>query len=208
MKKIIVSIIAFLCFSVCVVSAATVDFTLNSPVVNVLDDDLSVMTTDVSPVYNGVVLIPVRIAVESLGASVLWYDEERKVEISSDNVKVSFVVGDYNIKVNNDVVKLDTPTSIVNSRTMVPLQFFEICLGYKVRQVDVANQIILTNDTPVMRVGESFIHYDEVKLLYDADKDKYMDEEELLALGIDPAALAMIPKDAKTAGEKLYFQSV
>lgn len=181
MKKLIVLLLAIVLFAVPAVNGATVDFTVNSPVVNILDEKPDEKSTDVSPVFSdGVLFVPVRIAVESLGASVLWHDDERKVEITSDNVNVSFVVGEDDVIVNNATVKLDAPAGIIDNRTMVPLQFFEKCMNYTVREVGVSNQIILSDDMPVMRVDNSYINYDEVKLLFDIDKDKYKGEEELL----------------------------
>lgn len=181
MKKLILSIIILLNIFAVSVSGATVDFTIGSSLVNCLDNGVSVKDTDVLPVFiDGECLLPVRIATETLGAAVSWDGNQRKVTISTDNKKISFVIGESNIIVNRDIVQLDNPTVIIDDRTMVPVQFFEKCMGYFVRKVDVAGQFILTNDFPVMRIGDSYLYYDELKLLFDADKDKYSDEVELL----------------------------
>lgn len=79
---------------------------------------------DVTPyMENDRIYVPVRFITESLGASVEWIDETKKVIIRSEEAIVELIIGSNKIKVNNEEKEIDVVPQIKDNRTMVPVRF-------------------------------------------------------------------------------------
>ena len=181
MKKIFVLILLLFHTFSFAVNGATIDFTNGQETVNVLDDSVYTKTSDVSPLLiDGKWKLPLRITAETFGDVVLWEETDKTITVSSDDIVVKIKINDIVATVNDKIVELDSAPLIIDDRTMVSPLFFELCLGYGIRYVEADDGVLITDEKPIMRIGDSFIYFDEVKLLFDADKDKYKGEEELL----------------------------
>jgi len=81
---------------------------------------------DVPPtIINNRTMVPLRFVGESLGAEVEWIGETQTVEIILEGKKLSLVIG-------KTAPGLDTPATIVNGRTLVPIRYVSENLGAKV----------------------------------------------------------------------------
>ena len=68
-------------------------------------------------------LVPVREVFEYLGGKVDWDGNDRRVDVSFDETKISLWIDKKTAKVNGDDIELDVPAKIVNDKTMVPARF-------------------------------------------------------------------------------------
>jgi len=81
---------------------------------------------DVSPVIiNGRAMVPVRFVGESIGAEINWNGKTRTVRIKLDGREINLTVGQTG-------PGLDTPATIVNNRTLVPVRYVSESLGASV----------------------------------------------------------------------------
>ena len=74
-------------------------------------------------------MLPVRFISEAFGAVVGWDGETRTVTITSDNVEISFVIGNDYAMVNGEEVMLDCPAMIESNRTYLPIRFIAEKIG-------------------------------------------------------------------------------
>lgn len=179
MKKILFVLVFTLLISQ-VVSAATLDFTIGENTVNILDGEMSVCLSEACPfAKDDCVMVPIRIVAETFGATVEWSDSDRTVVVNYGETTVKLTEGSSIAEVDGNVVDIGESVVIKNGRTMVPAEFLCDKLGCYMRKLE--SVIVLTNDKPVMRVGNEYIYFDEFALMFNADRDKYEGEEELLA---------------------------
>lgn len=88
---------------------------------------------DTAPVIEqGRVLVPFRGVFESLQAEVNWNQSEQKVTLTKDQITVSLKINDTVAFKNGDLLSLDVPAKIINSRTYVPLRFAAKAIGAEV----------------------------------------------------------------------------
>lgn len=91
------------------------------------------VTTDAAPIIkNGRTLVPVRVISESLGAEVDWNADIREVNITLGGKRITLNIGSYDMRVDDEIVKLDEYAGISNSRTMVPLRAISEAFGKEV----------------------------------------------------------------------------
>lgn len=76
-------------------------------------------------ILNDRTMVPIRLIAEGLGAQVEWLEESRSVTINSGSKTLSFVIGQL-------LEGMDTPATILNFRTMVPLRYVSENLGARV----------------------------------------------------------------------------
>lgn len=86
-------------------------------------------------IENDRTLIPIRAISVSLGASVLWEEETKKITVSLDGRDIVMHIDSYEAAIGDKTTSLDCPPKIINSRTMVPLRFvceaFNLTVDYK-----------------------------------------------------------------------------
>ncbi|MBE7053793.1 MAG: hypothetical protein E7391_05895 [Ruminococcaceae bacterium] len=85
---------------------------------------------DVYPIIkNDRTLVPMRAIFEKLGATVDWDDKTKTVIATKDGVEIKLTIDKDTAMINGLETKLDTPATIENSRTMVPVRFISEALG-------------------------------------------------------------------------------
>ena len=88
------------------------------------------ITFDTSPVIrNDRMIVPLRAIFESLNAEVEWDDYTKTVTAYKGDNTIRIQIGNPTAILNDEVIELDTPAIIINSRTMVPLRFVSESLG-------------------------------------------------------------------------------
>lgn len=92
--------------------------------------------SDVEPfILNGRTLVPVRFVAEALGCDVQWDGGARTVTITDATRQIELKIGEISVSVVNretgemGVVEIDTPASIKDGRTFVPIRFVSETLG-------------------------------------------------------------------------------
>jgi len=95
--------------------------------------DGSVMKPTVDPVIeSGTTLVPIRFISETLGASVDWDANTRKVTVKSAAYDIIFTIGSTSYTVNGANKTLLAAPQIIGSSTMVPLRAISEAMGGKV----------------------------------------------------------------------------
>ncbi|MBE7047267.1 MAG: hypothetical protein E7396_07610 [Ruminococcaceae bacterium] len=101
---------------------------------------------DVMPVIvDSRTLVPMRGIFEALGATILWDDATKTVTGTKGDTKVILQIGNREAKVNDNIVSLDVPATIVSDRTMVPVRFISESLGCKVDWDDATKTVIISS---------------------------------------------------------------
>lgn len=86
----------------------------------------TVQVTDVAPIImNNRTMIPLRFIAESFGAKVDWINESRKVVIEYNGTKLEMIV-------DEPLEGFDTPPTIANGRTLVPLRYISEKFGVNI----------------------------------------------------------------------------
>ncbi len=102
-------------------------------------------TLDAAPIIrNSRTMLPVRFVAENLGATVGWDDATKTVTVKSDTVSIEIVIGANTAKVNGNVISLDSPAFIENSRTYLPVRVVAENLGATVAWDDATKTATLT----------------------------------------------------------------
>ena len=102
--------------------------------INVLLNDKCVASPDAVPVLkDGRTMVPMRSAVEAMGAVVDYDAATRTASVKMGDVSFTHVIGTDAITLSDgSTVKMDVVSYIDKGRTMVPLRFFSQVLGYDV----------------------------------------------------------------------------
>lgn len=137
MKKIILVIMLVLSCMVVVNAETTVNVKVNEEIVEF----------DVSPYIdeNNRTLVPVRFISEKLGAVVQWVEDTREVVVTKADKVITLKIDDDKVKVNDEVITLDTVASIKDGRTFVPLRFVSEALGTKVEWDGETRTVVITD---------------------------------------------------------------
>ena len=105
--------------------------------------------SDVKPmIINNRTMVPVRVVMESLGASVEWNDLMRQVVVMSNGKIMIFTINSPKVYVGSTSVTLDSPPVIVNDRTLVPIRFISENLGYEVFWNDETRTVVISGSEP------------------------------------------------------------
>lgn len=87
---------------------------------------------DVPPIIlNGRTMVPIRFISEAFGAEVQWDSETRTVRIYFERTftRVTLQINNTIARINDKIVTLDAPPTIINGRTMVPIRFISEAFG-------------------------------------------------------------------------------
>ncbi len=103
--------------------------------INVLLGDGCIEFPDAVPeLKNNRTMVPMRAAVEAIGATVDYDAETRTAIVEGDAVSFTHVIGTNLITLGDgSTVQMDVSSYIQQGRTMVPLRFFSQVLGYTVQ---------------------------------------------------------------------------
>lgn len=114
--------------------------------INILLNDRCVTFPDAVPEgRNGRTMVPLRAAMESMGALVDYDPTTKSAVVKSDKISFTHVIGTQDIVLaDGSVQTMDVASYAENGRTMVPLRFFSEVLGYDVQWDNAAWPIFLT----------------------------------------------------------------
>lgn len=70
----------------------------------------------------GHTLIPARAIGGALGAEVRWNEAAQRITVQKGETVVAFVIGSDTMTVNGSSVALETPSLVINGRTLIPLR--------------------------------------------------------------------------------------
>lgn len=131
--------------------------------------DLQEVPTDTPPqIINGRTMVPVRAITEMIGYEVKWINETKQVEIYKPGDEFPTIimnigkpvaaVSKYVEELGENVIAeepLDSPPVIVNGRTLVPLSFISVQVGYTVDyNVDSRDVYIFSPEYMQNQIGE------------------------------------------------------
>ena len=78
---------------------------------------------DVAPqIINDRTMVPLRAIFEALGAEVAWDDATKTVTAKKGDVTIKMTIGADSFAKNDEKIALDSPATIVDSRTLVPVR--------------------------------------------------------------------------------------
>jgi uncharacterized protein YkwD len=105
-------------------------------------------------IQNGRTLVPMRAIFEAMGCHVSWNGEDSSITATaSDGTTVHMRIGSSVMTVDGNVMHLDVPPQIVNTRTLVPLRAINEALGAVVgwdahaRRADISTPLQTVPDT-------------------------------------------------------------
>ncbi|WP_170311575.1 glycosyl hydrolase family 18 protein [Vallitalea okinawensis] len=87
--------------------------------------------------------VPVRKALETIGASVYYDSFNQTVTAKKDDIKVTFAIGENFIEVNDSKVEMDTIVILKEDRTYLPLRWIYESFGYQVTWHEGSNTVIV-----------------------------------------------------------------
>lgn len=131
-KKITLALAAVMTASVLVAPVSAAEYTK----ANLLVEGKNVVTDQSPVIVDGRTLVPVRVIAESLGSKVDWDANTKTVTFTYGDMTAAMEINGDNLKVTaagqTQLIPLDVPATIINSRTMVPVRFLSETFGYKV----------------------------------------------------------------------------
>lgn len=94
-------------------------------------------------ILNSVTMVPLRKISEFLSAKITWDSNTSKITVTKDNNMITLIVGNEKATQNEMIVTLDTPPTVINDRTFVPLRFIGESFGVKVEWDAITETVIL-----------------------------------------------------------------
>ena len=82
-------------------------------------------------IKDGVVYVPLKDVVESLGGSVNWDNETKTAAATIGQWTATFQMAENTASVNGAAVTYSAPSYVANDTLYVPVDFFEQAYGYK-----------------------------------------------------------------------------
>lgn len=104
---------------------------------------------DVQPqIINGRTMVPMRKIFETLGASVEWDGNARKITATRQDKTVVMYIDNTIFSVNGKPITLDVPPQIVEGRTLVPVRAIAESFDIYVIWDDIYNTVVLSHYLP------------------------------------------------------------
>ncbi len=111
------------------VNPVELEYNINQLLVNGIEiNDEILNMTDSIPVKNGNLMVPLRQVAEKLGFTVGWDAATSSVSLTKGNVNVSFALGVDKYTKDSTAHTLNTPPTLIDSKTYVPLSLFKLLL--------------------------------------------------------------------------------
>lgn len=76
-------------------------------------------------VFNKVTMVPVRAVFEQLGGNVTWISKTQQMDVTYNDMKLSFKNNSSSASINGKAVKLSTPAKKINDRLILPVDFMK-----------------------------------------------------------------------------------
>lgn len=113
------------------------------------------LASDVPPtIVNNRTLVPLRVIMEALGASVNWISNSQPILIRKGTTEIQVQVGKNQAQVNGKVITLDVAPQIMQNRAMVPLRFIGESLGAGIWWEPTSRSVYITSPTGQLQPGE------------------------------------------------------
>ncbi len=113
--------------------------------IKVLLNGTAIDFADVAPqIINDRTMVPLRAIFEALGAEVAWDDATKTVTAVKDDVTIKMTIGAASFTRNDETVALDSPATIVDSRTLVPVRAIAESFGSEVGWVAETKTVTIT----------------------------------------------------------------
>lgn len=163
-KKILCLTLAFVMALAVCASAKTLEFTMGANTMYESADKINSYTLENAPyTKNDRTMVPARIISERFGADVEWNPDTCEVTIKKDDKTIVLTLGKQEAYVNGEVVVLDVAPEEFNGRTMIPLRFVSEILGMDVDYIMATQQVIISDEEPIMTVNGIKITADDYK---------------------------------------------
>lgn len=157
-RKIALLLSFIMCLTSLTSYAKTIEFTIGNKEASLKDAVIETFTLPTEPIIeNSRTLVGVRVISEKFGADVKWIEEEKKVLIKDDAKTIELTIGSEDAYINGVLYKLDCAPVIKDGSTLVPLRFVSEALDKYVEFVDSSSQIIITDETPICKIGNAYI---------------------------------------------------
>lgn len=102
---------------------------------------------DVPPqIIDGTTMLPVRLALEPLGAEFTWNERYQTVTIRANGKNIVLTIGAEIAVVDGEVSPLLKPAMIIDGRTLIPIRFVAEKLGYIVDWDNETRTVIISSD--------------------------------------------------------------
>jgi phosphate transport system substrate-binding protein len=125
----------------------------------VLEIDGKSVATDIAPVVkDGTILVPLRVATETLGAAVSWNQAASQATIVTAGYTVVFTAGSTGYTVNGEQKTLTGAPEVISGRTLVPIRALAESIGAEVAYDASANKAVVkyfTNMSGSVKVSGS-----------------------------------------------------
>ncbi len=116
--------------------------------VTVIVSGAAVESDQPAVIVNDRTMVPFRVIAEALGCDVDWKADTKTVVMEKDGLTASMTIGEPKLVYNDGdteyTVDIDTPATIINSRTMVPVRFLSEYFGFEV-EWDAATRTVTVN---------------------------------------------------------------
>lgn len=117
--------------------------------INVFVNGVSIQMKEPPAIINGRTLVPLRAIFESLGVLPVWDDISKTVTVNTETINMIMTIDSKIATVNNKLVPLDAPVTLVDGSTMVPARFIAETLGGKVEWEEATKTVVITTSTMV-----------------------------------------------------------
>jgi len=136
---------------------ASIQLKVNSESFSIDGFDLKFSPSGSKPILiNNVVYVPVREIIETVGGVVSWSSNGSKASISMSGNVIDFYINNCNAKVNNGNVQISYNEKIapliINSRTLVPLEFLVNNLAGQLSEDAATHSFNVTFKKPLIQV--------------------------------------------------------
>ena len=83
-------------------------------------------------IVNDRTMLPARAVVEEFGGSAQWNEEKRSVTLTLGENRLDFIIDEFALEANGEIIFTDTPARIIDGRTMIPVRLASEKLGLAV----------------------------------------------------------------------------
>lgn len=128
------------------------------------------LSFDVPPrIINNRTMVPMRAIFEKLGATVEWNGETQTIISKKGDTTIILAIDDTNMYVNDEVVVLDSPACLIDSRTLVPVRAISEAFALNVDWKDDSKTVVISSTSA--DTENSAPAYDENYLIEQAIKN-------------------------------------
>lgn len=110
-----------------------IELTIDDPNMTVNGETVPIDDEGTAPlIVSDRTLVPVRAIMESLGGSVSWDGDTKTASISYNSSTIELTIDNTTAFIDGSEYTLDSPATIINGRTMLPIRFVSEGLGFSV----------------------------------------------------------------------------